>query len=1075
MKARKLFVIFAVLAIMLAGFASRAAFGAESSKIDQRVLDQIEANGTAQFHVVMTVQADVSGAAELGTKAEKTAYVFDTLRSTAAKTQAPLLTYLNTEKATYESFYIYNMIAVTGDRTMLQWLAARSEVARIVPVPDPRTEPVVKETLIGPQPPLIKEFGPANGSETIEWNILRVNANDVWDMGFRGEGMVVASNDTGVDYTHPALVNHYRGNLGGGNFNHNYNWWGGSGSPAPVDGDGHGTHTTGTMVGDDGGSNQIGVAPGAKWIACAGLGGSDTVECFEFFLAPWDLNHLNPDPTKAPDSINNSWYDPSGYDYRPIIQNLNAAGIAVIKSAGNNGPSCSSISNPGYVPEIISTAAFAQGDTIASFSSRGPMSNYGEVILKPEVAAPGVNIRSSVPGGAYDGTYSGTSMAAPHSTALVALIWNAAPCLRGNVPATKQIMMDTAQPKIDAQCAPFVDHPNDVWGWGILDAQAAVQAAMGVCGGSGWLDGTVTDASSGLALENAQVTATADSGFSRADQTDASGYYTMTLLNGDYTVVASLYGYTTQEISPVTVITDELTTQDFALAALPTYTVSGYVKDSVSGEPLEATVEFTDAPIAPVTTDPATGFYSISVAEGTWNLQATAAAHLAETQELLVDQDLTYDFMLDPLPCILLVDDDANNPDVRSYYTSALDNLGYDYAIWNIATDGDPASSSLLGYRHIVWFTGYPYSNTFNDSNEAAVGTYLEAGGNFFLSGQDYLYDMGLTNFARNYLHIASYTSDVNQATVTGQNVFSGLGPYGLSYFFNNYSDIVNPDAQGKVSFIGNQGNAAVSYDGTSFNTVFFGYPFEAIASLANRSAVMQRAVEFFGGCEPPVRVTIAPASQEHTGQPGTQVSFDYTVTNDSQVAQDVNLSVASVWPVEAPASTGVLQPGASVEVSVVVSIPSQPDVIIGQDTFTLTAEGVEGGVAEATGTTYANVTPGVEVSGPAGQSGQPLEVLSYEFEVTNTGDYTDTFSLGWEGAWQVSLPGGTSTGPLSPGASTTVTVLVTVPGDVVDGATDVTILTATSGLDPLVTGSAQVTSIADVMYYIYLPLIIKW
>jgi hypothetical protein len=157
-------------------------------------------------------------------------------------------------------------------------------------------------------------------------------------------------------------------NLGGGTFNHNYNWWGGAGSPAPVDGDGHGTHTMGTMVGDDGGSNQIGMAPGAKWIACAGLGGADTVECFEFFLAPWDLNGQNPDPSKTPDSINNSWYDTSGYDYRPIIQALNAAGVAVIKSAGTGGW-LRTISPKR--PEIIATAAFGS-DVIAGFPAAAP-------------------------------------------------------------------------------------------------------------------------------------------------------------------------------------------------------------------------------------------------------------------------------------------------------------------------------------------------------------------------------------------------------------------------------------------------------------------------------------------------------------------------------------------------------------------------------------------------------------------------------------------------------------------------------------------------------------------------------
>jgi subtilisin family serine protease len=490
MKLNKLLIVVAVLAILLSGFSNPATVRADWSKVDQRVLDQIDADGSAGFHVIMAVQADLSGAAKLASKVEKTTYVYNLLTRTAAETQAPLLALLNAEGVTYRPYYIYNMIEVTAGRSTVEWLASRPEVARIVALPNPQKEPVFKETLFGPQLPAEKTAFQA--PEAVEWNITRVGAPDVWAMGFHGEGMVVGGNDTGVDYTHPALVGKYRGNLGGSVFNHNYNWWGGVGSPYPVDGDSHGTHTMGTMVGDDGGTNQIGMAPGAKWIACAGLGGADTVECFEFFLAPWDLNGQNPDPSKAPDSINNSWYDTSGYNYRPIIQALNAAGVAVIKYAGNCGSCCSTISPPGNVPEIIATAAFGQGDVIAGFSSRGPDSTYGSTILKPEVAAPGVNIRSSVPGGGYEGGWDGTSMAAPHTTGLVALMWSAAPCIQGNVPLTKQIMMESAESKIDAQCPPFVDHPNDVWGWGILDAPAAVTVAMGYCSGMGGLEGNVT-------------------------------------------------------------------------------------------------------------------------------------------------------------------------------------------------------------------------------------------------------------------------------------------------------------------------------------------------------------------------------------------------------------------------------------------------------------------------------------------------------------------------------------------------------------------------------------------------------
>lgn len=111
-------------------------------------------------------------------------------------------------------------------------------------------------------------YGPPAEASTIEWGIDRVNANDVWsEYADTGQGIVVANIDTGVDWTHDALVNQSRGGAG----NHNYNWFMptivpecGDGSE-PCDNDGHGSHTMGTIVGDDGGTNQIGV-PGAESI-----------------------------------------------------------------------------------------------------------------------------------------------------------------------------------------------------------------------------------------------------------------------------------------------------------------------------------------------------------------------------------------------------------------------------------------------------------------------------------------------------------------------------------------------------------------------------------------------------------------------------------------------------------------------------------------------------------------------------------------------------------------------------------------------------------------------------------------
>ena len=193
----------------------------------------------------------------------------------------------------------------------------------------------------------------------------------------RGEGIVVASIDTGVRYTHQALVQKYRGNLGG-SFDHNYNWW----DPLdecpgePCDTDTHGTHTMGTMIGDDGdpGANQIGVAPHATWISAKGCClDVALISSAQFILAPTDLNGDNPRPDLRPDVVNNSWGGGSGDPFfRPAVQAWIASGIFPAFSNGNNGPACGTAGSPGDYSETYSAGAFSESGTIAGFSSRGP-------------------------------------------------------------------------------------------------------------------------------------------------------------------------------------------------------------------------------------------------------------------------------------------------------------------------------------------------------------------------------------------------------------------------------------------------------------------------------------------------------------------------------------------------------------------------------------------------------------------------------------------------------------------------------------------------------------------------------
>ena len=151
----------------------------------------------------------------------------------------------------------------------------------------------------------------------------------------RGENVVVANIDTGVQFDHPALVQQYRGNNGDGTFDHNYNWFDAQklcGSPSrPCDGGGHGTHTMGTMVGDDGdpGPNQIGVAPRARWIATNGCCAVDALmSSFQWLMAPTDLAGQNPSPERRAHVVNNSWGGPSGDPlFQAAVQAWVAAGI----------------------------------------------------------------------------------------------------------------------------------------------------------------------------------------------------------------------------------------------------------------------------------------------------------------------------------------------------------------------------------------------------------------------------------------------------------------------------------------------------------------------------------------------------------------------------------------------------------------------------------------------------------------------------------------------------------------------------------------------------------------------------
>lgn len=461
-----------------------------ASKIAPWVLRETANGREAEFLVVLTDQADLGAAKKLRTKAEKGRFVRDSLRAKTEATQQPILRWLDQHHVQHRSFYIVNLIWVKANGAIASTLAARPDVSRIEG--NPRIQ-VVENPL-----PVTEAAAQPQAVAAVEQGITYSRAPEVWALGFTGQGIVVAGADTGYRWDHNALKNKYRG-WNGTTASHDYNWHDsihsgggdcGANSPAPCDDNGHGTHTVGTVLGDDGGTNQVGMAPGAKWIGCRNMDqGAGTpatyLECMEFFLAPYPVGGTpaQGDSTKSPDITTNSWTCPPEEGCSPDslqagVEAQRAAGIMMVVAAGNSGPSCSTIEDPpAFYDAPYTIGALNNGtDTIASFSSRGPVTADGSNRLKPDLSAPGTNVRSSTRSSvsAY-ASLSGTSMATPHVAGAVALLWSARPTLRHDITATEAVLNDSATHILSNNCGtgPAVS-PNFAYGNGRLDIKKAV-------------------------------------------------------------------------------------------------------------------------------------------------------------------------------------------------------------------------------------------------------------------------------------------------------------------------------------------------------------------------------------------------------------------------------------------------------------------------------------------------------------------------------------------------------------------------------------------------------------------------
>lgn len=586
----------------------------EAAAEDERVPVIVRLRNQADL---ASLAASARLAAARGGEAARAETVVETLQATAEATQGDVRNLLTEINATdVESYWIFNGFAATIPADQIDELAAHPDVQSIT-LDEELTLPEVEES--EPRLPT--------------WGLEHVHAPEVWgDYGFTGEGVVVGIMDGGVDGSHPALADRYRGRNG----DHEHSWFAATGEnyPTPGDGHGHGTHVAGTILGGPPGE-VTGVAPDAEWIAAKIFRDSGTTSTsiihagFQWMLAPGG------DPAMAPDVVNNSWGSDATFntEFWEDVNAWVAAGVFPNFAAGNAGPGPGTVGSPASFPQSFAVGATDINDQIAAFSSRGPVAWDGVEQVKPQVSAPGQDIFSTWPlaldPDGYN-TISGTSMATPHVTGVIALLLEAEPDLSVN--GIREVLTSTArvEPHMGAV-------PNNNYGSGIVDASAAIVAARF----SGTIAGTIRGPDGPVAA----TVSVADLGVSTVSD-PTTGFYELRLREGTWPIKVEAYGYV-GETKQVSIAAGDRLVLDVTLDTAAVHTISGTVTSG--GSPLaDASIRVADAPLPPAYSA-GDGSFSLQVAAGTYEISAQATGYQRVTRTITIDADAAVNFDLPPL------------------------------------------------------------------------------------------------------------------------------------------------------------------------------------------------------------------------------------------------------------------------------------------------------------------------------------------------------------------------------------------------------------------------------------------
>jgi subtilisin family serine protease len=804
-----------ILQTVLAGVLAAGTVSAGS--LSNSLVQALESNPSGTQRIIVKMKDAPGAESHMVAATMDRSTRLEAMKQNASLAQASLLGEIQnmgiSGDAKVESNWLTNSLILNATPEQIRGLEERGDVERIY----------INKT-IQLAPFVASEVTPgkfAQGDDEVStWGIKATRTLEAREaFGVDGSGVVVGILDTGFDASHRLLSGKIL----------RWKSFDGGNQPDPVDDNGHGSHCAGTIGGSSGGGMEIGMAPGVKFVAgkiFTGGGGATTegiLGAMEWVVDPDGI----PNSGDEPRLVSNSWgggMDDQDSPFWTATKAWRDLDIAPIFAAGNEGPGASTVGSPGGYPEAFAVGATTVNTTMASFSSRGPVSWNGSNIIKPDISAPGKDVTSVKAGGEY-WTISGTSMATPHVAGIAALLYQANPSL-------------TVEQLIDVLQSTSIDEgpegkDND-WGHGHIDTYAA----LAIVANGGKVAGSVVGPD-GTAIPYAKLI---------VDQTGvqvhlkADGSFRMLLPEGDYSFTASAFGFQETAVGGVTVVKDQETAVQVSMQTAETGAVMGRLTGS--GAPVQGKIVVVDTPLAPIQSD-SEGNFSLELPAGSYSLAASAygfSLGLTEIQ-VVAGQSNGVNFNLEKLPPVLVVDDDAGKS-YENFYTAALTDFGFELVPYG-ELEASLNANFLAQYEVVVWLTGNDYNSTLTTADQEALKGYVDIGGRLFVSGQEIGYALKNTAFYHNYMG-ADFVADA-----AGSRQVSGMG---LSFKIeggdgaNNqrYPDAIkaNDLSQTYLSYSDNTG-AAVRMEKGNGKVVYFGFGFEGIDTAANRSLVMDRVMGF--------------------------------------------------------------------------------------------------------------------------------------------------------------------------------------------------------------------------------------